>query len=287
MLEIRELTKCYRKKEALTSFSAVLKNGIYGLLGPNGAGKTTLLRTMVMLQKPTSGEILLDGKSIHVLREDYLKQIGYMPQYPGFYSSFTAAEYLRYFSTVKGVPRQTGTGRIHELLAFVNLTDSADSKIRTFSGGMKQRLSIAAALLNDPKILILDEPTAGLDPHERIRFRRMLARLSEQRIILLATHIVSDLEAVANEIILLKSGKKQAQDTPEHLLEMMRGKVWELEIPQEELNDAVQHYQISNARHHGQSYTLRILSGEQPAGAAPAEPSLDDVYLELCGGTAL
>ena len=287
MLEIQNLTKTYRNKQALCDFSANLDNGIYGLLGPNGAGKSTLLRTLVMLQKPTVGEILLDGKSIRVLRGDYLKKLGYMPQNPGFYGSFSAADYLRYFAAVKGIPRTKQKSRIAELLTFVNLTGAAESKIRTFSGGMKQRLAIAAALLNDPKLLILDEPTAGLDVHERIRFRRMLAGLSEQRIILIATHIVSDVEAIANEIILLKDGRKRAQDSPEHLLAAMRGKVWTLEIPQAALHDAVQQYQVSNAKHHGQTYTLRILSDEQPAGAVPAEPSLDDVYLDLCGGTSL
>ena len=223
-MEIRfeNISKRYRRKYALREFSAALSSGVYGLLGANGAGKTTLISILVGLVKPDSGRITVEGTDVRELGREFLSKIGYLPQYPEFYRDFTVTDFLAYMCALKGIPAAEGKKRASELLAVVNLSDAGDKKVGALSGGMRQRVGIVQAMLSDPAILILDEPTAGLDPQERIRFRNLITRFSKDRMVLLATHIVSDVEFIANEVILLKEGRLICQDTP-HELAGVRG----------------------------------------------------------------
>ena len=207
MLEFKNVTKKYGAKYALKGFTATLKNGVYGLLGPNGAGKTTLINILAGILPPTAGDVLCDGVSTQKLNLDFISRVGYLPQHPVFYKDFRAREFLHYMCAVKDIPKKEAEKRTEELLEIVNLADEAEKKIGAYSGGMRQRPGIAQAMLNDPELLILDEPTSGLDPKERIRFRNIISKLSADRIVILATHIVSDIEYIANEVILLKKGE--------------------------------------------------------------------------------
>lgn len=206
-LQLQHLSKCYGAKQAVNDVSTTLTPGVYGLLGANGAGKTTLMRMICGVLKPTSGRICLDGKTIEELGERYYSHLGYMPQDFGFYPDFTAREFMLYMAAVKGLDKKQAKTRTKELLELVNLRDVADKKIKSFSGGMKQRLGIAQAELNAPDILILDEPTAGLDPKERVRFRNLIKDLGEESIVLLSTHIVSDVEHIADTVLMMKAGQ--------------------------------------------------------------------------------
>ncbi len=277
-LEIKNVSKQYPATLALDSFSAELTNGLYGLLGPNGAGKTTLISIITTLLQPSAGTVLYDGKPVG--GRDYMKILGYLPQYPRFYPNFTAQEFLMYMAAMKGIAKKAAKPRIAELLEQVNLTEHRDKKIGAFSGGMRQRLGIAQAILNDPEILILDEPTAGLDPKERVRFRNIISRLSSNRIIILATHIVSDLEFAAKEVILLKAGRLLQKASPLALQESVAGKVWRVQAAESELDQYMAQYVIANAALSGGTYTLRTISDEMPHEKAVAEqPRLEDVYL--------
>lgn len=278
-IEIKNLSKAYSSKKALNNVSLTLNEGIYGILGPNGSGKTTLINLLIDNVKRTSGEILLDGKEILSLGAEYRDMIGYMPQQQALYNDFSAYMYLKYMCSVKGI--RHGNELISKMLKKVNLYDVRNSKTGTFSGGMKQRLMFAQALLNDPKILILDEPTAGLDLKERINFRNMLAELSQDKIILLATHIVSDIECIADEVLLLKKGDLIKKDTPENLMKSVSDKVFEIRGQKETLLLMQHNAGIGNIIHDLNGISLRIVTDEPKENYIPvtANISLEDVYL--------
>ncbi|MBO5283865.1 MAG: ABC transporter ATP-binding protein [Lachnospiraceae bacterium] len=277
-LELDAIRKSYGKCKALRGVSATLEDGVYGLLGPNGAGKTTLIKILIGILSPSGGTIRLDGKDTAKMGRSYFDLIGYMPQYPQFYANFTVQEFLSYMCRLKGV-KDVGSC-IEEALVFVNLYDRRQMRIGALSGGMRQRLGIAQAILNDPKLLVLDEPTAGLDPGERIRFRNLLSKLATGRSILLATHIVSDVECIAKEILLLQKGQLVMQGTPSQLEQSIQGKVWEMTVNRPDgvlLSDS---YCVSNMKQQGENFQLRIISDTRPLpGAVPVSPNLDDVFL--------
>lgn len=283
-LRFEGLSKKYKSKYALKEFSATLENGVYGLLGTNGAGKTTLINLFMGIIKGDGGEIYIDGKNIRQMGADYLSSIGYLPQYPQFYRDFTVLEFMRYMCVLKDIPKAQGEQRIRELLDTVNLTEAASKKVGALSGGMRQRLGIAQAMLNNPGILILDEPTAGLDPRERIRFRNLISKFSEGRIIILATHIVPDIEFIANKIILLHEGSLLKYDTPAALCDELAGKVWALELQETDVPTELVHHTISNMAREGDGIRLRIISEEKPHPMAIAVPAnLEEVFLYHCG----
>lgn len=279
-LSIDRLTKHYGRKIAVDCVSAILKPGVYGLLGANGAGKTTLMRMMCAILESTSGEVFLDGKEVTSMGEDYRNVLGYLPQDFGYYPNYTAAEFLMYISALKGLPRNIAKNRTKELLEEVGLDDAADKKVKTFSGGMKQRVGIAQALLNNPDILILDEPTAGLDPKERVRFRNLLSDYAKDKIVILSTHIVSDIEAIADEVVLMKKGKFVLQGSVPELIKKAEGKVWEMTAPREETRKWQEKTTVANLRHEGSQTVFRIISDHMPGETAVScEATLEDLYL--------
>ena len=279
-IEFHGVSKYYKGKAALKDFSATLEPGIYGLLGANGAGKTTLINIFVGILKSDGGRILVDGRDAKALGRDFLRQIGYLPQYPAFYSDFRIWDFLRYICALKEIPRAEGERRAGELLEAVNLSRDADKRIGALSGGMRQRVGIVQALLGGPGILILDEPTAGLDPQERIRFRNLITRFSAGRVVLLATHIVSDVDSIANEVLILKQGVLIRQDTPARLEESLRGKVWELTVSGDGELARFDAFRISNMHRDAEGLHLRILSEDKPSEeAVPASAGLEDVFL--------
>ena len=279
-LSVDRLTKHYGNKIAVDQVSATLKPGVYGLLGANGAGKTTLMRMMCAVLESTSGEVFLDGKEVTAMGAEYRNVLGYLPQDFGYYPGYTAMEFLLYISALKGIPKNIARKRSEELLEEVGLSDVANKKVKTFSGGMKQRIGIAQALLNHPDILILDEPTAGLDPKERVRFRNLLSDYAGEKIVILSTHIVSDVEAIADEIMLMKKGKFILQGSASELIKKADGKVWELTVPQEETRKWQAKSTVANLRHEGGQVVLRIISDDKPCeNAVPCEATLEDLYL--------
>lgn len=280
----QNLSKQYKGKYALKDFSTELHEGVYGLLGANGAGKTTLINLFVGILPSDGGRVLIDGNDAKELGRDFLSQIGYMPQYPVFYKDFTVMDFLLYMSALKGIPAGEGKERSLELLKIVNLLDARDKKIGTLSGGMRQRVGIVQAMLGNPKILILDEPTAGLDPSERIRFRNLISQFAQGRTILLATHIVSDVECIAKEIMILKEGVLIAQGTTDSLEQSIYGKVWETTVDATEAVKLSNHYYVSNMKQQEKSYLLRIVSDTQPMPEAKRiQPNLEDVFLYYFG----
>jgi len=279
-LEIADVSKQYRRGVlALRSFSLELKPGVLGLLGPNGAGKTTLMSILATITKASKGRVLWDGVDIARSPDALRTVLGYLPQDFGVYPNLNAVEFLEYLAAVKGLDAVSSKRRIEELLNLVNLTEARKRPLGGFSGGMKQRVGIAQALLNDPELLIVDEPTAGLDPEERVRFRNLLSELSGERIVILSTHIVSDVEATATDIALIEKGSLVAHATPEALLQLVEGKVWEWVVASTELNAAKQRFLVSSTTRRSDGVHVRVLGEEPPQGAQPVAPNLEDAYL--------
>lgn len=280
-LELDNITKNYKDKRALYNVNYIFHEGVYGLLGANGAGKSTLMRIICGIMKSTIGEVKVNGTNIMKLDEKYRDLLGYLPQDFGYYPSFTANEFMMYMASLKGLNNNYSKKKISELLHIVGLDEVKNKKIKTFSGGMKQRLGIAQAVLNDPQILILDEPTSGLDPKERIHFRNLISGFAKDKIVLLSTHIVSDIESIADQIIVLKKGEIVVNGTPNVLIQQMLGKVWECLIPESELEYASQKYCIVNQHLQSQQVLLRIISEEKPdlEMSKAISPTLEDLYM--------
>lgn len=280
-LKTIELTKKFGSKTAVNHLNITLTNGVYGLLGANGAGKTTFMRLLCNIQTPTSGKIVLNGKNIVGLNEKYRSLLGYLPQHFGYYPDFTALDFLLYVSALKGLNEKNAKKKSKELLEAVGLSAESKHKIKTFSGGMKQRLGIAQAMLNDPHILILDEPTAGLDPKERVRFRNLISAFAKNRIVILSTHIVSDVEFIAEEIIMMKSGQIIHFGKPQEITAEIDGQVWECTVPSAHAETYAAKFNTSNLRNTDRGETiLRIISERPPMeNAVRVQPNLEDLYL--------
>lgn len=279
-LLIDNVSKRYRSDVwALRGFSLELGTGVLGLLGPNGAGKTTLMSILATITRASEGKVTWNGTDLAANPNALRQVLGFLPQDFGVYPNLNAVEFLEYLAAVKGLDAATSRRRIDELLNLVNLTDVRKRPLGGFSGGMKQRVGIAQALLNDPQLLIVDEPTAGLDPEERVRFRNLLSDLSGERIVILSTHIVSDVEATATDIALISKGTLVAHATPEELLRQVEGKVWEWVVPSSELNAMKQRYLISSTVRRSDGIHVRVLGGAPPNGAQPIAPTLEDAYL--------
>lgn len=282
-LKINRLTKRYKDKLAVDGVSLKLTPGIWGLLGANGAGKTTMMRMVAGILKPTSGGVFYDGLSIDDLGESYRDIFGYLPQNFGFYPEFTVKNYLEYMSALKGIGKKDASRKIESLLQVLALSDVKNKKIRRLSGGMQRRVGIAQALLNDPEILILDEPTSGLDPGERVRFRNILAEFAQERIVLISTHIVSDVENIATRNAVMKDGRIIAAGSTDELVAAMKGRVWRTEVPESDLFKCERLVRVANIRSEsGGRASLRYLA-ENPVlpGSAPETPRLEDLYLWL------
>ena len=278
------VTKRFGDFTAVDNMNLRITNGVYGLLGVNGAGKTTLMRMICTLLTPTSGQILCDGKDILKMEGEYRNLLGYLPQEFGFYPEFSVKDYLLYIACVKGVRPVVAKKRVKELLSQVGLSKAAGKKMKKLSGGMKRRVGIAQAILNNPKIWILDEPTAGLDPTERVRFRNLISELSKERIVILSTHIVSDVEYIANEIWLMKNGRLMQQGSLSDVLDSMPEKVWSLAVSQEEAAKLMKEHKVSNMKTDRDGVELRIISAQTPSAYAEVvQPNLEDVFLYYFG----
>jgi ABC-2 type transport system ATP-binding protein len=280
-LTIERLSKRYGEHWALRELSLRCSPGLLGLVGPNGAGKTSLMRMIATLLEPTEGTIRWNGKDIRTHGQALRQVLGYLPQDFGIYPEFTGRQFLRYLAAMKGLPSSLVNQRVDEVLAIVNLEREADRKLPTYSGGLKQRIGIAQALLNDPELLIVDEPTAGLDPAERVRFRTLLASLTRNRIVLLSTHIISDVEAVANRLVILQQGRVLVDTTPEELLAKTTGSVWSVTTDQATALQLQESYQVSTMVSQVYGITLRIVSATRPHEAAVVvDPNLEEAYLQ-------
>ncbi|MFZ6030636.1 MAG: ABC transporter ATP-binding protein [Chloroflexota bacterium] len=282
-LTISHLSKQYRRDFwGLRDFDLELGSGVIGLLGPNGAGKSTLMRMLATITQPTAGTIQWNGMDI-VKSPDTLRAVlGYLPQDFGVYPNLSGLEFLEYMAAIKGLDAKSAHRRIEELLTVVNLVHAAKRPLGGYSGGMKQRIGIAQALLNDPQLLIVDEPTVGLDPEERVRFRNLLSDLSGERIILLSTHIVSDVEATATEIVVINHGRKLQHAAPEKLLQLLEGQVWQWIVPSETLPALKQRHIVSDTVRRADGVQVRVVSASIPSPEAlPVSPSLEDIYLHL------
>ena len=286
-LKMIKLTKQFGDFTAVDHMNLTMTNGVYGLLGVNGAGKTTLMRMICTLLQPSSGKILCNGKDIFKMGADYRKLLGYLPQDFGFYPEFTVKDYLLYIAALKGIRPAIARKRVKDLISKVGLSKAANKKMKKLSGGMKRRAGIAQAVLNDPKILILDEPTAGLDPNERIRFRNLISELSEDRLVLLSTHIVSDVEYIANEIWLMNDGQLLHQGTADELIRSMDENVWKCYADKSDVPALMKRYKISNIKSEPHGVELRIISKEKPfPDAVMEEANLEDVFLYYFGEKA-
>lgn len=279
-LRMEQVTKRFGQKTVLDGVNQTLTNGVYGMLGENGAGKTTLMRILCGLIEPDEGQITFGDIPIRKLGAQYRHVLGYLPQEFGYYPDYTAEKYLRYLAQLKAIPCRERENRMDSIWELTGLYDVRRRKLKTFSGGMLRRLGIGQALLNDPKILILDEPTSGLDPRERIRFRNLISKMGRERIVLLSTHIVQDVEFIADEIFLMGRGRVTAAGSAERMLQSMQGKVWECVVDEASCQWLSQQYPVSNLRHEGNRICLRVASGKKPIPDAQAcEPNLEDVYL--------
>ena len=269
----------------IREFSLELKPGILGLLGPNGAGKSTLMRVLATITKPTTGKVTWNGIDIARKPDPLRSVLGYLPQDFGVYPNLNAVEFLQYMAALKGLGAKAARRRIEALIQEVNLVEARKRPLGGFSGGMRQRVGIAQALLNDPQLLIVDEPTAGLDPEERVRFRHLLADLSGERIVILSTHIVSDVEASVTEIALVRKGRLLRHAAPEELLRLIEGKIWEWVIPSADLQTAKERFLISSTIRRSDGVHVRVVSDEAPgAGAQNVVPNLEDAYLYFIAG---
>lgn len=285
-LTIQNLGKQYKRDLwGLKDFSLEIKPGILGLLGPNGAGKSTFMRMLATITKPTEGTISWNGADVIQSPDTLRAALGYLPQEFGVYPHLTAIEFLEYMAAIKGLDAKSTRKRIDELLQLVNLVEAAKRPLGGYSGGMKQRVGIAQALLNDPQLLIVDEPTVGLDPEERVRFRNLLSDLSGERIIILSTHIVSDVEATATHIVLVNKGKLLRASAPEELLKELENKVWEWIVHSDDLPALKNRQIVSGTLRRSDGVQVRVISGTQPASQAEnVSPNLEDAYLYFIGG---
>ncbi|MBR3245114.1 MAG: ABC transporter ATP-binding protein [Parasporobacterium sp.] len=280
-LTLDRLSKNFRNIIAVDNVSAELTPGVYGFLGANGAGKTTLMQMVCGIVAPTSGEVLVNGKNNLRLGEKFRDVLGYLPQEFGYTPGFSAKDFMLYIASIKGLDPHFAKRKTNDLLALVNLEDAANHKIRTFSGGMKRRLGIAQALLNDPEILILDEPTAGLDPKERAYFRNIISEMANGKIIIISTHIVSDIEYISDQILIMKKGRLILQGSAESLLPEVDGMVWNVTIPQNEWIHFEAHHSIVNSHNQGTVVEARVISNKRPTEEAVAVvPTLEDLYLK-------
>ncbi|RDY24557.1 ABC transporter ATP-binding protein [Romboutsia maritimum] len=281
-LEIKNLTKTYKHKNANEDINLNLDSGVYGLLGPNGAGKSTFMKQLATITTPSSGKILYNGKDIKSLDDEYRDLIGYLPQDFDAYKNFKAKEFLMYMAALKGLKKDEAKKRVEELLKLVGLYEVRNKLVSKFSGGMKRRVGIAQALINNPKILILDEPTAGLDPQERARFRNLLSNIGTETIVILSTHIISDIESAAKETIMIKDGKLLLKGTHKEILESMEGKVYTITTNDEiEINEIQRKYKVVNINR-GMEYTqIRVISDTLPkyTNTTYTEPKFEDVYM--------
>lgn len=280
-LTIDRVGKRYGKDQwGLRNFTLKLTPGVWGLLGPNGAGKSSLMRILATITRPTEGKVFWNGEDISRSPNSLRTTLGYLPQDFGVYPNLNALEFLQYLAAVKGLERRTADRRIDELLQVVNLVDARKRLLGSYSGGMKQRIGIAQALLNDPQLLIVDEPTVGLDPEERVRFRNLLSDLSGDRIVILSTHIVSDVEAAATAIAIMNRGRLLQRATPESLLQSVAGKVWEWVVPSSYLASVRQNYRVSSMTRRSDGIRLRIVQEQSPSLEAQSiSPCLEDAYL--------
>ena len=277
MLSVEHVTKKYGNFTALEDISLTFTPGVYGLLAPNGAGKTTLIKMLTTLLFPTSGQILWNGEDIHALDETYRGLLGYLPQEFGYYPHYSPKQFLRYAAALQCIPKQETNDRIDRLLKLVGLEDAANKKLRQFSGGMLQRVGIAQAMLNDPELLILDEPTAGLDPRERVRFRNLIHSLASDRTVILSTHIVSDIETIAGQIIMFQDHKLYCCDSPSSICARFQGKVFEVPA-----GTAVRPNQfLLSERQSENGSVLRLLCDTPPEGGTPVMPGLEDAFLAI------
>ena len=281
-VQIVDLVKDYGKFRALDQVSLHLSSGMFGLLGPNGAGKTTLMKLLTTLLRPTEGQITVDGHDVDA-EPGYVRQrLGYLPQEFGFYKSLNAYDLLDYVGTMKNLSRAQRREQVERVLEQVNLTKDAKRRVGGYSGGMKQRLGIAQALLGDPQLLVVDEPTAGLDPEERIRFRNLLARISGQRVVILSTHIVADIEASCTRVAVLNRGRLAFTGTPDELVARAQGKVWEIEIAPNEYEQIEQQYTVISSRTAGGQMALRVVADQSPFGRGTAlAAGLEDGYVAV------
>ncbi len=286
-LKMENLSKNFKDVRAVNHISYTMHNGVYGLLGLNGAGKTTLMRMLCTLMQPTEGGIFCNGQDIFAMGAEYRNLLGYLPQDFGYYPDFSVKDYLLYIASIKGIKSVAAKKIVRELLRQVGLDKAENRKMKKLSGGMKRRAGIAQAMINNPKILILDEPTAGLDPGERIRFRNLVSKLSQDRLVLLSTHIVSDIEYIAKDILFMKEGTILYAGSPENVRKELPVKVWKIQVSRSEINHFLQRYQVVNIKSLDNGAEMRILSIEKPhINAAEEMATVEDAFLYYFGEKA-